>query len=263
MKNQITFLTLLLCFNVFGQNKTNYFGSIMYEQITNFGLEIIENYQLDFTEKWSFNKEVNINKKEAYKTSINDDNGVSQIYVSGRKNATPKYFFNKKSEFFFRDNFENNIFVVAEEKKFPKWEFINETKKIGKFNCEKAKVIFRGRTYFAWYTPDIPLPFGPWKARGLPGLILEFYEENNVFQIRAKKIMFNDKASNNISLPTEEIKKAISLQDYHLRKEKIIDLSFQKLSSQQPKGSKPLRRDKNCEECNKTILEIFQFEQGN
>lgn len=158
--------------------------------------------------------------------------------------------------FFFRDNFSDNIFIVNEVPSFPKWNLINETKKIGEFECKKAVVNFRGRTYFAWYTLKIPLPFGPWKARGLPGIILEFYETDYVFHIIAKKIIINNQTSLNITLPKKEIEDAISIEQYLMEKEKIKDLFFQKRSSKQPKGSKPIKRDKNFEDCGKG-LEIF------
>ena len=62
------------------------------------------------------------------------------------------------------------------------WTIGKESKKIGAFNCVKASTTFRGRKYIAWFTPDIPVPFGPWKLQGLPGLILEAQDLNkNVF----------------------------------------------------------------------------------
>ena len=48
-----------------------------------------------------------------------------------------------------------------------------EQKKIKEFTCVKASGTFEGREYDVWFTPDIPVPFGPYKLCGLPGLILE------------------------------------------------------------------------------------------
>ena len=59
-----------------------------------------------------------------------------------------------------------------------RWKITNETKEIGKFTAYKATAQFRGRDYTAWFTTEIPLPFGPWKLQGLPGLILEAYDTN-------------------------------------------------------------------------------------
>lgn len=257
MRHFISILFFLYCLNIFTQNN-NYYGKITYEQVTNFGFEFIEKYELVFTKNWSYSEEINIQEKENYQTISNDDNGISNINVVGRKNKTPKYFYNTKSEFYFRDNFSDQIFTVQEKPDFPKWKLINDTKKIGEFQCKKASVFFRGRTYFAWYAPNIPLPFGPWKARGLPGIILEFYEENYVFHITTKKIIINNKLPLKLILPTKEIENAINIESYLMKKEKIKDLFLKKLSSKQPKGSKPIKRDKNCEDCNNSILEIFE-----
>ena len=73
--------------------------------------------------------------------------------------------------------------LIVREPKLPKinWHLIDEHKKIGKFNCQKATTTFRGRKYEAWFTPEIPIPTGPWKLHGLPGLILEAQDETNEY----------------------------------------------------------------------------------
>lgn len=41
------------------------------------------------------------------------------------------------------------------------------------YECVMAQCDYHGRHWRAWFTPDVPVPFGPWKLRGLPGLILK------------------------------------------------------------------------------------------
>jgi GLPGLI family protein len=53
------------------------------------------------------------------------------------------------------------------------WTQHPEHKRFGQYDCRRATGKFRGREYEAWYTLDIPIPSGPYKLGGLPGLILE------------------------------------------------------------------------------------------
>lgn len=41
------------------------------------------------------------------------------------------------------------------------------------YECRMAVSNYHGRDWKVWFTTDIPSPFGPWKLRGLPGLILK------------------------------------------------------------------------------------------
>ncbi len=49
------------------------------------------------------------------------------------------------------------------------------------YECGKATAEFAGREYSAWFSPDIPLPFGPYKFAGLPGLILKIEDSEHQY----------------------------------------------------------------------------------
>jgi GLPGLI family protein len=63
-------------------------------------------------------------------------------------------------------------YVLKEEFPVLDWEILEDSKEIGGYACQKAVTNFKGRIYEAWFTTEIPMPFGPWKLNGLPGLIL-------------------------------------------------------------------------------------------
>lgn len=69
------------------------------------------------------------------------------------------------------------------------WRLLPEQRTLGGIECHRAETRFRGRTYVAWYAPSIPLPHGPWKLGGLPGLVLEAFDEdrNLTFRLQSMK----------------------------------------------------------------------------
>lgn len=69
------------------------------------------------------------------------------------------------------------------------WEVNNDTVKvILNQKCKLATTSFRGRKYFAWFSPSTQVSDGPYKFQGLPGLILEVHDENNHYNFRAFSI---------------------------------------------------------------------------
>lgn len=80
------------------------------------------------------------------------------------------------------------------KEKAPKidWTIVDSTKMIGNYRVRKATAHFRGRKYTAWFTPEIPVPFGPWKLHGLPGLILQAYDQSGRVYFSAIDIAFID-----------------------------------------------------------------------
>jgi GLPGLI family protein len=59
-----------------------------------------------------------------------------------------------------------------------RWQTYPQTKVLdGSTEVQRARGQYRGRWYTAWFAPSLPLPHGPWKLGGLPGLILEAYDD--------------------------------------------------------------------------------------
>ncbi len=53
------------------------------------------------------------------------------------------------------------------------WEITGDTAEVFGYDCIRAECDFRGRHWTAWFAPEIAVNEGPWKLRGLPGLILK------------------------------------------------------------------------------------------
>lgn len=64
-------------------------------------------------------------------------------------------------------------FYLYEEEQALQWNLLQETDKVLSYSCQCANVTYAGRNWRVSYTEDIPMPYGPWKLSGLPGLILK------------------------------------------------------------------------------------------
>mgnify|MGYP003291992414 CR=1 FL=1 len=73
-------------------------------------------------------------------------------------------------------------FIVTEDTPTQQWSLKDEKMIIGEYECSLAECDFRGRHYYAWYTEDIPISYGPWKLGGLPGLIVSAYDIDHQYE---------------------------------------------------------------------------------
>lgn len=96
----------------------------------------------------------------------------------------------KNKELLSVEPFEANYILVKDEYPNLKWDISQEEKVIGKYKCIKATTTYRGKDWLVWFTPEIPLNYGPWKLHGLPGLIVEATDSTNTFSWAVEKIEF-------------------------------------------------------------------------
>lgn len=67
------------------------------------------------------------------------------------------------------------------------WKLENETKTSAQYTLQKATTNFGGREWTAWFSKDINISEGPYKFRGLPGLIFELKDSKDNFIFKLVK----------------------------------------------------------------------------
>ena len=61
------------------------------------------------------------------------------------------------------------------------WTLTDDTLTVSGYLCQQATATFRGVEWRVWYTDEIPSSAGPWRLRGLPGLIVKAESEAHTF----------------------------------------------------------------------------------
>lgn len=188
MKKTIFILIFTIIQLTFSQQKgIIYYGYI--ESLSNgdskgidYNAYMVFNNDLSYyvTAKDSLEKPEKINERKTY---INKNEKSGTIHLGMKVSKQGDQVVNSVSKKTLWSNFlSRKQFYMKEDTPRMNWKITDEKKKIGKFICKKAITDFRGRNYTAWFTPEIAVQFGPWKLNGLPGLILEAYDnKNNVF----------------------------------------------------------------------------------
>lgn len=96
---------------------------------------------------------------------------------------------------YYSDEFDDVEFQYDENSEL-KWLITSQSKQVLGYTAFLAKTWYMGRNYSAYFTTDIPVSDGPYKFSGLPGLILEIFDDENKHCFKAIGISSN----RNISL---------------------------------------------------------------
>lgn len=160
-------------------------------------------------------------------------------FVSTKEKNHKIYYLKSLSEnkILIKANFKDILYLVVDEPSPIKWKIdYSKSKKIKQFLSHEATADFRGTKIIAYFTKEIPISAGPFKFSGLPGLILELYEENSNFNswiVETIDLNYNNFPSINITNCKE-----ISFKNYVELEEKENDAIFFKLTSNLPQNAR-------------------------
>ncbi|QCX54343.1 GLPGLI family protein [Elizabethkingia sp. JS20170427COW] len=164
------------------------------------------------------------------------------------ENNLNTFFVRKNNEFYISDKTISKR-VLIKDKPEQNWKKTSETKIILGYECNSAIIFFRGRKYKAFYTKNILSTFGPWKFKGLEGLILEIQSEDNQYNFIATKIDLT-KPNIDLNFITKNIqeKSFMNWNDFTSEYKNDVDNFIKKETC-------------NCNEDGKNILKITKIEK--
>lgn len=105
------------------------------------------------------------------------------------------YVFNNNSDntLTIYDQWGDELRFYTEPSDEMQWTLLpDSTNVILGYDCNLAESDYHGRHWKAWFAPEIPLCFGPWKLHGLPGLILKA-EADGGFSFNATGLQHSDR----------------------------------------------------------------------
>lgn len=104
--------------------------------------------------------------------------GFNGFAVSDHDFLTIKKDQNNVSRYYFvfRDSYK-----LATPTKFD-WKIEKDVAEKYGYKCQKATLNYKGRTWEAWFTQDIPVQEGPYAFKGLPGLIVYMKDNRGSYE---------------------------------------------------------------------------------
>ena len=175
-------------------------------------------FKLIFDPRFAHYRKINI-------MTVENTNPVVQSFANSFSGFRGEAYFERdKSIVILKKEVSDKTFLVIKNK--VNWKLSKDTLKIGNYVCYKATTIktiknsdgVHKLNVIAWYTPEIPLPYGPDGYGGLPGVILQLEDNGTVTFVDNIKFSSDSK----ITLPLEGEK--ISEDEY----EKLILNKFEK-----------------------------------
>lgn len=217
---KIILITLFTCFNLFfSQNRFKYVLNFKIDS-TNRNFVQQEVFNLDFIDNNSIFYSEALAKLDSLRTAS------SSLYKKNVPEPKLDYivsYNSKDNKLFFKETIGFSMFLVEEPRKI-KWHITTRTDKINNFNAQKAYAEFGGRVWTAWFTSDILVNDGPYKFKGLPGLIIKISDSNEdyvfeLFQIQKLEKLYDFKSFEKLGIQTIKVdyKKYLELKENFIK----------------------------------------------
>jgi GLPGLI family protein len=139
---------------------------------------------------------------------------------------------------FYNNTINGKYFFIKDSINIMMWKPGKTEKTILGYTCFSATTSFRGRDYVAYYTTAIPIPDGPFKFGGLPGLILEIKSNDQEFSYSAIKITNGTPKCEDANFEGTAQESFITFGEYKKVFISEMDLKIKKLKSIQTESEK-------------------------
>ena len=145
-------------------------------------------------------------KQMPQERKVNVEMTSSSFFISS-PNITNEtlYLFPHENKAFITNRIGSSAYIIPQDYPQIDWQIGEETKEIGGYPCQQATGTFAGRHYTAWFTTELPFPYGPWKLNGLPGLILEAEDSTRDVVFSYAGFDKQEDVAIEIALPTEAV----------------------------------------------------------
>ena len=160
--------------------------------------------------------------------TVESDGSTSWDLSKGPTKKSYTYVFTTPSEetLTFYSLFGEDLGHYTEPLTEMEWTMVEDsTANVLGYECILAESNYHGRHWKAWFTPEIPMSFGPWKLHGLPGLILKA-EADGGFSFMATGLEHSDRIITPMYLQQDyakvDRKKALENAEYFVNNEENI-----------------------------------------
>ena len=223
--NKLLFIIGLYATTVSSQIIEKPIASIEYFTTINLHVEELYNCKLIYNQNesvfiWSKSGDESVKNSNGSftKASHYDDQTINYINFKDKTLDSQKFIYGKEAVH------------IEEDLPSLNWNITNEKKMIGSFETVKATVDFRGRNFSVWFSPELGHRVGPWKLNGLPGTILEAYDQAREIVFSMHKINYKP-----TTLTFEITGEKVNLEEYY---QKEINYPFEMIKRLQAKAGR-------------------------